>query len=260
MPANFLTTSLNVIALSTLLMACSEPQAEKTVNNEPQNQQASATVVSGDFIKATQVPNSTSKRQALLKELQSKNDANSKRLALFVRYTELTNAAEIKQDVLEPLLKDIDAQLKANSDDHELRALFGSATSLQAIFHLEDVGQTNLLAKKGGRQLDRAVKKAPNHMGVRMYRGITYAEMPAFLGKARFAKQDFEAIKQALGSQTAAGNSADGDYIAMINYYYAMALIKDNQKDQGQSLLNQVIKSQKAPWAVKAQALLKEVS
>ena len=87
-----------------------------------------------------------------------------------------------------------------------------------------------------------------------MYRGITYAEMPAFLGKARFAKQDFEAIKQATGS------NADGDYMAMINYYYAMALIKDNQKDQGQSLLNQVIKSQKAPWAVKAQALLKEAS
>lgn len=254
MPSNFLTTRACVIALCTLLMACSEHQAEKTVNNEPQNQQASAIVASGDFIKATTVPNSSSERQTLLKELNSKNDANSKRLALFVRYTELTNAAEIKQEVLEPLLKDIDAQLKANSGDHELRALFGSATSLQAIFHLEDVGQTNLLAKKGGRQLDRAVKKAPNHIGVRMYRGITYAEMPAFLGKARFAKQDFEAIKQATGS------NADGDYMAMINYYYAMALIKDNQKDQGQSLLNQVIKSQKAPWAVKAQALLKEAS
>ena len=254
MPANLIRSTLKsalVISLCAFFAACSEPQA--TSSNNDVGQQTSAKIATGEFTKATQVPNTSEDRIALIAQLKQQNDAKAQRLSLFVRYTEMTNA-KVEQQSLEQLLTDIDRQLKANTNDHELRALFGSATSLQAIFYLEDVGQTNLLAKKGGRQLDRAVKKAPNHLGVRMYRGITYAEMPAFLGKARFAKQDFETIKAGIGT------NADKDYMAMINYYHAMSLIKDNQKAQGQTLLNQVIQSQKAPWAARAETLLKEAS
>lgn len=248
-----------LIGLCTFSVACSEPANQPDTNNAHPQASQQTKAFEGKFIKATQVPNSSQERQALLKQLKQQNDAKAQRLALFVKYTEMTNTA-IEKDTLEQLLADIDTQLKANSDDHELRALLGSATSLKATFYLDDVGQTNLLAKKGGRQLDRAVKKAPNHLGVRMYRGITYAEMPAFLGKARFAKQDFETIKAAINADPATNGSKNDDFIAMINYYHAMALIKDNQKDQGQALLNQVIQSQKTPWVAKAKTLLKEAS
>lgn len=207
-----------------------------------------------DFVQPTTVPTTNAERQVLLDALDIKTTSpvDKRRLALFVRYTYFADNKDRQLETLEQLVKEIAAMRETRPDDHELTALYGSAVSLQTVFFLDNLGKTNLLSKKGSRYLDRAVKNAPNHLGVRLYRGITYAEMPAFLGKARQAVEDFKLIKSASDERT------NDKFAAMINYYYAMALIKDQQQDSGIKHLTALAGKNISPWSERASALKKE--
>jgi hypothetical protein len=82
------------------------------------------------------------------------------------------------------------------AQDYELMAALGSALSYQSVFYQNDLGSMNLLSRKGMRYMDRAIKKAPNHLGIRLLRGISYANMPAFLNRASFAVTDLTVLKE----------------------------------------------------------------
>lgn len=256
-------TSLVFVAALALsaLSGCSDapqPAATEPVAQAP----ASAPIVTGKYIPATVVPVTNEKRQALLDSLKdstdnstnnsTNNNAEQYRLSLFVRYTLMADNKNRQLDALEQLTEQISTLASQYKDDYELTALLGSATSLQAAFYPDNLGKTNLLAKKGSRYLDRAVKKAPKHLGVRLYRGITYTEMPAFLGKARQAVDDFSLLKMAMGPQM------PQDFAAMVDYYFGLALIKDQQQKPGVRMLETVAKQNIQPWSMRAVLIIKE--
>lgn len=207
-----------------------------------------------EYIPATVIPSSASEQEQLLKRLSANQDVsfNTQRLKLFVRYAQLVNSRSPKQNILKILISDISNLATQHKDDHELAALMGSATSFQAVFYPEDSGTQQLLAKKGGRMMDRAIRNAPNHLGVRLQRGITYATMPAFLGKARYSIEDLLLIK--------AGNVQDDSFTSMVGFYLGMALIKDKQVVQGLKVLAEVKAGKYSPWSQKSSDLIDENS
>ena len=245
--------NIGVLLLTIALGGCSESAAQHQ-KSETITVVTSRTLNSADFIKPTTVPTTNTERQALLNSLNINADSSidKRRLALFVRYTYFANSQDRQLKTLEQLVEEIAVMRKTRPDDHELTALHGSATCLQAVFFRNNLGRTNLLSKKGSRYLDRAVKNEPNHLGVRLYRGITYAEMPAFLGKGRQAVEDFSLIKNAAAPET------DDKFAAMVDYYYAMALIKDQQKNNGRKLLTSLIGKNIVPWSERAATLIKD--
>ena len=257
---------IGMLLLTVAIGGCSEPavqQENKTKGtvtakavNPADSVQPTNFIQPADFTQPTRVPTTNAERQMLLDSLNINADSpvDKRRLALFVRYTYFADSKDRQLKTLEHLVEEIAVMRKNRRDDHELTALYGSATSLQTVFFLDNLGKTTLLSKKGSRNLDRAVKNAPNHLGVRLYRGITYAEMPAFLGKGRQAVEDFNLIKTATDAQT------NDKFYAMIDYYHAMALIKDQQKNSGIKILASLAGKNIAPWSERAAALMKEKS
>ncbi|NQY62556.1 MAG: hypothetical protein HRT38_02345 [Alteromonadaceae bacterium] len=254
---------IGMLILTVALGGCSEPAVQQKIETSPTTTITAKAVNPADFTQPinsftqpTRVPTTNTERQALLDSLNINADSpvDKRRLALFVRYTYFTDNKDRQLKTLEQLVKEIATMRKTRQDDHELTALYGSATSLQTVFFLDNLGKINFLSKKGSRYLDRAVKNAPNHLGVRLYRGITYAEMPAFLGKGRQAVEDFNLIKYATDAKI-------GDkFYAMTDYYHALALIKDQQKINGIKKLASLAGQNIAPWSERAATLLKEKS
>ena len=250
--------NIGLLLLTITLGGCSEPDVHKQSDSiaflTASTVNAAKALNYEKFTKPTTVPTTNIERQALLKSLNIKTDSTTdeRRLALFVRYTYFANSQDRQLNTLEQLVGEIAKMRKSRPDDHELTALYGSATCLQTVFFLDNLGKTNLLSKKGSRYLDSAVKSAPNHLGVRLYRGITYAEMPAFLGKGRQAVADFTLIKSATDSQT------DEKFTAMVDYYYAMALLKNQQQKNGLELLAALVDKTIVPWSERAATLLKD--
>ncbi len=241
--------ALPLLLAAITLAGCAEPQVKNQTVEQP-----TAALQVGDYVQPTQVPTTNAARQAKLKSLNINTNSplQQRRFALFVRYTQLTNNENPKLEVLEQLLGEISELSAKHKEDYELSALLGSATSFKTTFFLDDLGKTTLLSKKGSRYLDRAVKKAPNHLGVRLYRGITYAEMPAFLGKSRQAVEDFKQLRAGMDVTSSI------DFVAMVDYYFAMALIKNQQQDSGLQKLTQLAQKDIMPWSDKAQKLIKQ--
>ena len=263
--------NISCLLLAIALAGCFEqPQnnEKQTVAASPAKEVNSAAFSQDEAVQTTEavqptiVPTTNEERLALLdsQNINAQSPKENRRLALFVRYTYFADNPERQLATLEQLIDEIAAMRQTRPDDHELTALYGSAISLQTVFFLDNLGKTNLLSKKGSRYLDRAVKNAPNHLGVRLYRGITYAEMPAFLGKARQAVKDFQMIKHVSdgfpGEQ--GSNQANEKFAAMINYYYAMALIKNQQQELGINLLTSLVGKDITPWSKRAAALKQE--
>ncbi len=259
-------TSLNlIIGLVVIgLAGCTEPPVKTQAVEQPtavaqagdsiERNYIQQSYIQQSYIQPTQVPTTNEARQAKLESLNINADSpvQLRRFALFLRYAQLTNSQKPKLEVLDQLLKEVSELSTKLKDDHELTALLGSATSLKAAFFLDNLGKTTLLSKKGSRYLDRAVKKAPNHLGVRLYRGITYAEMPAFLGKSRQAVEDFKLLKAGMDA------NSSSDFVAMVDYYFAMALIKNQQQDLGLEQLTQLAQKNITPWSDKASRLIKQ--
>lgn len=262
------------LLLAIALGGCSEQaqQPEQTGKSQVATAATTDKVMNADDLalvgsqQPTQVPTTNAERRVLLDSLNinKSSAAEDRRLALFVRYTYFADNPEHQLVTLEQLIEEIATMRQTRPDDHELTALYGSAISLQTVFFLDNLGKTNLLSKKGSRYLDRAVKSDPNHLGVRLYRGITYAEMPAFLGKARQAVTDFKLIKHASTafpskkSTNPANNRANEKFAAMIDYYYAMALIKNQQQDTGIRQLTTLAGKNILPWSKRAATLKQE--
>lgn len=80
--------------------------------------------------------------------------------------------------------------LALRPDDLETQAWLGSVTTMKAIF-LTDPGKQTFFVKLGTRQLDQAVRAAPDDPLLRLIRGHNSMELPVFLKRTRFAVEDF---------------------------------------------------------------------
>ena len=201
----------------------------------------------------TLIPSNLKEQKQLLSQLeeQAKDDGDGKqRLRFFVRYAILVNSEKVSAAKIQNLIDDIKNYLKLNSKDYELVALLGSATSFSSIYYPQDTGKQQLLAKKGIRLLDGAKRNAPNHLGVRLQRGISYAAMPAFLGKAELAVKDLQFVKMHYPSES--------ELMIMVNFYLGKALINTVHKSDGIQILQSLVEQGITPWSQKASKIITE--
>ena len=140
----------------------------------------------------------------------------------------------------------------AQPNDVEMMAAYGNALSYQAVFHQNNYGKMNLVSRKGMRLMDRAIKQAPNNLGARLLRGVSYANMPSFLNRANFSVTDLSIIKQQSKSEPTS------EFLAFVNYYLAMALAKNDQPEQAKAIWQWLRNNTTTAWKTKAIARLKE--
>ena len=153
---------------------------------------------------------------------------------------------------LESITKQLSEFSNVQPNDVEMMAAYGNALSYQAIFYQDNLGKMNLLSRKGMRLMDRAIKQAPNNLGARLLRGISYANMPSFLNRANFAVTDLSIIKQQTKLEPT------DDFLNFVNYYLAMAFAKNNQPEQAKVLWQSLKSNASTIWQTKAIARLKE--
>ncbi|MFT5162937.1 MAG: hypothetical protein ACI9FJ_001518 [Alteromonadaceae bacterium] len=193
-------------------------------------------------------------RLALLEKLSTPGNPSSteqKRQLLLLKLALFANSADQSLKPLEMITDDLQSYLKSAKSDYEIMAAFGSALSLQSIFYQRNLGKMNFLARKGMRYMDRAVKKSATHLGVRLLRGLSYANMPAFLSRASFAEKDLNLLKTQM-------KDSDGKFIEFIDYYLAMALVKNKKAEQAKTLWNQLAINKASDWSSKASEQLKD--
>ncbi|MFE8073088.1 hypothetical protein QQM79_18660 [Marinobacteraceae bacterium S3BR75-40.1] len=107
----------------------------------------------------------------------------------------------------------LERALAAFPGDPELLAAKGSATTMLARYTDQNTGKAMLLAKRGIRSMDRAVKRAPENLGARLQRAINGLFMPRFLNRLPVAEKDFTYIL------AHTDESVGPDFKAMVIYY-----------------------------------------
>lgn len=214
-----------------------------------------------DWIAPTQIPAVQEARKAQLQvlldslakdDLQDDAATAKTRESLLIRYNILLEDSETTLAQLQTLIEEVKTYSKAHKTDYEILAMLGSAQSYSSVFYQDNVGKMNYYAKMGIRMLDRMKRKAPTHLGVLLQRGITYAVMPAFLSKAKFALEDLQQVKAYFQAKE------NPQMLSMVNFYLATALYHDDQTKDAVALWQQVVAEGTAPWNTRAQAELND--
>jgi len=84
--------------------------------------------------------------------------------------------------------------LETDPKHAEALAFFGSACTLKA--RDASIFERMNWVRKGTEAMDRAVKMAPQHIGVRTVRAINSYQLPSFLGRRSTADEDFATLRQ----------------------------------------------------------------
>jgi hypothetical protein len=184
----------------------------------------------GDYQAPTFIGATHTERLTLLEKLSSAKSLEKpqQRKLLLLQLAMFANSKDRSLVPLEKLTVRLQDYLKTNKTDAEIMAATGSATSLQSIFYQDNLGKMNYLSRKGMRMMDRAVKRYPNNLGARLMRGLSYANMPAFLMRASFAQADLALVKKHMAGQ------ADQSFVEFVDHYLAMATAKNPNKDSHQ--------------------------
>ncbi|EAQ63957.1 hypothetical protein MED121_04268 [Marinomonas sp. MED121] len=259
------------VATAGLLTACSDDAtlevtkadaqaSSQTSINQVESKQA---YVLADYQLPSAIGADQAEQEALLKLLNEKESSKQGltqeeikqqlllRLTLFSSDKNQTLAK--LEAITQGLTRASELSAEQGKQDYELMAAMGSALSYQSIFYQADLGQMNLLSRKGMRYMDRAVKKAPNHLGVRLLRGLSYANMPAFLNRASFAVEDLSLLKNVLlrgqgerqgqdsklateSAKKSSFKKQDKLFIEFIDYYLALSFYKNAQLESAKSL------------------------
>ncbi|SFC32259.1 hypothetical protein [Pseudoalteromonas denitrificans] len=243
---------IKVLLITTWITACSD-QAELKASNT--NTPISKKIINENYAQPTFVGASEEEQLNLLKKLNlSKQPDNEQiRKKLLIELALFSNSDLQTALKLERITEKLEQFARVNQQDFEILAAYGNALSYQAIFHQDNLGKMNLLSRKGMRIMDRAIKEAPNNLGARLLRGISYANMPAFLNRSRFASVDLTLVKQ---YSTPKKNDAFTDFI---NYYLAMALAKNEEIKQAKKIWLALKNNPNSLWRDKASRRLKEV-
>jgi len=244
------------LLVTSLIVGCGDnpeiKQSTTLVSKRPANTLSADTT----YIQPTELGENPNKQAARLTALL----AIDKPSTMHQRLIALTQLALFSSDGKQTLAKlsTITDALKALSNDmpndYELMAAYGSALSYQSVFMQDNLGKMNLTARKGMRIMDRAVKQAPNNLGARLLRGVSYANMPSFLNRAQFAIADLALVKQHTNALP------PSHFIDFIDYYLALALSRNDQLPQAKALWSTLSERGGAPFKAQAITRLKENS
>jgi len=278
---------VSLCLLTSVLLACSNEDDISSVNltlseadtftaSSPGPSTASDLGGSGlafDYQMPTFIGADQAAQEALYKQLKTQSSLSILeqkqwlllRLSLFA--TDKDQSLKKLESISDSLALASEQSAKSGNQDYELMAALGSALSYQSIFYQNDLGNMNLLSRKGMRYMDRAVKKAPNHLGIRLLRGISYANMPAFLNRASFAVTDLSLLKEGLlnksitdeqGKKTTFKKQSKS-FIEFINYFLALSLSKNEQLESAKRLWQALESNPDSQWSALASTRLKEV-
>ncbi|WP_141235530.1 hypothetical protein [Pseudoalteromonas sp. NBT06-2] len=206
------------------------------------------------YISPTFIGSSVNEQKKLLTQLsaQAQLSDEQRRQKSLIELALFSNDKNQSLSKLEAISNNLDALSSDMPNDVEIMAAYGSALSYQAVFLQHNLGKMNFVSRKGMRLMDRAIKQAPNNLGVRLLRGVSYANMPRFLNRAKFAITDLSLIKQQSKSET------NSDFLAFVNYYLAMALAKNEQPQQAKAIWQSLKNTASPAWQTKAIARLEE--
>lgn len=297
----------SVLWISSALVACSHEDASLSVSEinteivvsqtgltsakDGLNPEASSDAI--QYQMPTYIGGDQAAQDALYKQLKSSVSLSTLeqkqwlllRLSLFASDKDQT--LKRLEDITDSLTQASEQSVKNGEQDYELMAALGSALSYQSIFYQNDLGSMNLLSRKGMRYMDRAVKKAPNHLGVRLLRGISYANMPAFLNRASFAVTDLTLLKNNVLKNSVLKNNVlknselkgselnasliseaqvkktsfkkqDKLFVEFINYFLALSLSKNEQLAAAKKLWQTLESNPDSQWSALASTRLKE--
>lgn len=246
--------TLYIILLSLLITGCSESNSLNEIIEQPILNLAKANNNQAQYTPPTFIGSNASERKELFLQLSAKKQLSDAQ----VRQKTLIELALFSSDKnqslakLETISHSLEALSKAKPNDFEIMAAYGNALSYQAVFLQHNLGQMNFASRKGMRLMDRAIKQAPHNLGARLLRGVSYANMPSFLNRAKFAVTDLSLIKQHSQSEPTS------EFLSFVDYYLAMAFAKNDQPQQAKALW-QSLKSDASPnWQSKATERLEE--
>lgn len=269
-----------VLLLVPALLACSNDD-ELAINQGVANKEAltsnqaqAAIKPVSDYQMPTYIGADKKGQEALLAQLEGQKTLSEleQKQQLLLRLTlfasDKNQTLEKLQAITDDLNRASDESAKKGQQDYELLAAWGSALSYQSVFYQADLGQMNLLSRKGMRYMDRAVKKAPDHLGVRLLRGVSYANMPAFLNRASFAVTDLSLLKEVLLKESGLSvdlvkkqpkSNQNKLFIEFIDYYLALSFSKNAQLDAAKRLWKALETSPESQWSALAKQRLEEV-
>lgn len=245
---------MKLILLSVMLAACSENNYAD-IDGELLFTATSIDTNASDYKTPTFIGVDDQVRQSLLRDLNATEQATKEQIRqrLLIELALFSSSTDQTLTELENITVQLQQYSEANTADVEIMAAYGSALSFQAIFYQHNLGKMNFVSRKGMRLMDRAIKQAPNNLGARVLRGVSYANMPDFLNRAQFAVTDLSLVKEQMATQS------DNTFIDFINYYLAMALAKNEQLQPAKQLWSSLSQQPDSPWASKATARLKEI-
>ncbi|MCO7225530.1 hypothetical protein [Pleionea sp. CnH1-48] len=217
-----------------------------------------ASVIAQDITAPTLIPQSEKEQLALVDSFsqgkqQGHVDYPLEKKVLLTKIALVTANPDVKLEQAQMVYDEAKSFAQKHKEDMEVKAALGSITSFMTIFHLNNYAKMAIYSRKGTRLMDYAVKKAPNHVGVRMQRGVSSAAMPAFLNRAHLAVEDLEFVKKHYPVKQANG------FNAFIDFYLATAYSKNNQLDQAKELLLKVQANDIQPWSERAKQKLAEI-
>ncbi len=284
---NLVIKLVSLCLITSALLACSNEDDISSVNvtlseadtftaSSPGPSKASDLGDSGlavDYQMPTFIGADQAAQEALYKQLKNQSSLSILeqkqwlllRLSLFA--TDKDQSLKKLESISDSLARASEQSAKSGNQDYELMAALGSALSYQSIFYQNDLGNMNLLSRKGMRYMDRAVKKAPNHLGIRLLRGISYANMPAFLNRASFAVTDLSLLKKGLLNKSITDEQGkktifkkqSKSFIEFINYFLALSLSKNEQLESAKRLWQALESNPDSQWSALASTRLKEV-
>ncbi|GAB2884823.1 hypothetical protein ACCI51_09605 [Microbulbifer echini] len=206
-----------------------------------------------EYVAPTEIPSANSERVQLIAELDGNSTPQERKVAYLAQLALLTSSSDTQVEDIEILEKKLTELRQSLDSDPELSAALGSAISFRSSFYTDQLAKLSLFSRRGNRMMDRAVKQAPFNLGARLQRGISCANMPAFLRRARYAVEDLELVQQQIGSKFGE------EFQAFVEFYLAQAYSRNKQSEQAKNLWTKVTHSE-TDWAQKSLQSLERLS
>ncbi|WP_226647807.1 hypothetical protein [Microbulbifer variabilis] len=208
--------------------------------------------LANEFTPPSEIPSSNIERARLVKALNEGSTPEQMKVAYLAELALLTSSSDTRVEQVESLEEKM-AQLKRSLDnDPELNAALGSTISFRSSFYIDQLAKLSLFSRRGNRMMDRAVKQAPFNLGARLQRGISCANMPAFLKRARYAVEDLELVQQQIGGKYGE------EFQAFVEFYLAQAYERNDQTDEAKELWGKLTVSE-TDWAQKSRQALEKL-
>ncbi|WP_444912803.1 hypothetical protein [Microbulbifer sp. PAAF003] len=212
----------------------------------------SAPALAEDFVFPTPIPFTNSEREALFAAVSGETTSEQKKQAYLAQLARLTSMEDVELQDVEKLEALMQSLVESLPDDPELNAALGSTTSFKSSFYLDRLAKLSLFSRRGNRMMDRAVKQSPFNLGARLQRGISCANMPAFLKRARYAVEDLELVREQVG------NRFGKEFLGFVEFYLAQAYERNKQPDDARDLWGKVAESD-TDWSAKAKLALRSI-